>query len=104
MVSIGNLSGLFDVQNLSDTDVVESADTHKRAGYEQKSPLKRDMAQQALIHGGSKATDTFEGDSSEEQEVNDDDPFATVYNKKSIDEESLDKKEGGPFGFGLIRS
>lgn len=48
MVSIGNLSGLFDVQDLSDTDVVESADTHKRAGYEQKSPLKRDMAQQAF--------------------------------------------------------
>ena len=104
MVSIGNLSGLFDVQDLSDTDVAESADTHTRAGYEQKSPLKRDMAQQALIHGGSKTADTFEGGSSSEQEVNDDDPFATVYNKKSVDEESVDKKEGGPFGFGLIRS
>ena len=104
MVSIGNLSGLFDVQDLSDTEVLESVDTHKRAGYEQKSPFKRDMAQQALIHGGSKTTDTFEGGSSSEQEVDNDDPFATVYNKKSVDEESIDKKKSGPFGFGLIQS
>ena len=62
------------------------------------------MTQQVLIHGGSKATDTFEGGSSSEQEVDNDDPFATVYNKKSVDEESIVKKKGGPFGFGLIQS
>lgn len=104
--SIGNLSGLLDVQNLSESDAEELVGTRGTGGNLQLGPLKRDMAQQALLDGRNKATDNFEKNGSgSDQEVNDDDPFATVYNKASSeDDEDSDKKRNGPFGFGLMRS
>ena len=103
--SIGNLSGLLDVQNLSESDAEELVGTRGTGGNLKLGPLKRDVVQQALLDGGSKAPDNLEKNGSgSEQEVNDDDPFATVYNKASSeDEEDSDKKRNGPFGFGLMR-
>ena len=104
--SVGNLSGLLDVQNLSESDAEELVGTRGTGGNLQLGPLKRDMAQKALLDGGNKAPDNLEkSGSGSEQEVNDDDPFATVYNKASSeDDEDSDKKRNGPFGFGLMRS
>ena len=105
--SIGISSGLLDVQNLSESDVEEPVNSHARKSEEVIMDLhKRDMAQQAQPDGGNNATDSLEKNngSGSEQEVHDDDPFATVYNKDSTEDDGdLDKKRNGPFGFGLMR-
>ena len=104
--SIGNLSGVLDVQNLLESDAEEPVGTRGKGGNLQSGPLKRDMAQQALLDGGNKAPENLERIGSDsEQEVHDDDPFATVYNKASSDDDKdSDKKSNGPFGgFGLMR-
>lgn len=100
----GNLSGVLDVHNLSESEVEEPAYIRERGSNWQTGPLKRDMAQLALLDGEHKQADTWKNESSIEQKVHDDDPFATVYNEDSADEEDLDKKRSGPFGFGLMRS
>lgn len=104
--SIGNLSGVLDVQNLLESDAEEPVGTRGKGGNLQSGPLKRDMAQQALLDGGNKAPENLERIGSDsEQEVHDDDPFATVYNKASSDDDKdSDKNSSGPFGgFGLMR-
>ena len=103
--SIGNLSGSY-VQDLLESDAEEPMGTRETGGNLQLGPLKRDMAQQALLDGGNKAPDKLEKIGSDsEQEVHDDDPFATVYNKASSeDDKDSDKKRNGRFGgFGLMR-
>ena len=99
----GNLSGVLELHNLSESEVEEPADIRERGSNWQTGSLKRDMAQLALLDGENKQADTWKNESSIDQKVHDDDPFATVYNEDSADEEDLDEKRSGPFGFGMMR-